>query len=44
MEIEFKKIYIIMYILLQINITISYKRNTTMIYTKMTNNDDVKQC
>ena len=44
MEIEFKKICIIMYILLQINITISYKRNTTMTYTKMTNNDDIKQC
>ena len=38
-----KKIRIIMYLLLQITITKSYKLNTKMIYTKMTNNDDIKQ-
>ena len=32
-----------MYLLLQITITKSYKLNTTMIYAKMTNNDDIKQ-
>ena len=32
-----------MYLLLQINITRSYKLNTTIIYTKITNNDDIKQ-
>ena len=38
-----KKIRIIMYLLLQITITKSYKLNTKIIYTKMTNNDDIKQ-
>ena len=32
-----------MYLLLQITITKSYKLNTTIIYRKMTNNDDTKQ-
>ena len=32
-----------MFLLLQINITKSYKLNTAIIYTKMTNNDDIKQ-
>ena len=32
-----------MYLLLQITITKSYKLNTTMIYIKITNNDDIKQ-
>ena len=32
-----------MYLLLQIAITKSYKLNTTITYTKMTNNDDIKQ-
>ena len=32
-----------MYLLLQITIKKSYKLNTTIIYTKMINNDDVKQ-
>ena len=32
-----------MYFLLQINITKSYKINITITYTKMTNNDDIKQ-
>ena len=32
-----------MYFLLQINITKGYKLNTTIIYTKITNNDDIKQ-
>ena len=40
---KINKICIIMYLLLQINITKSYKVNTTIIYTKMTNNDDSKQ-
>ena len=31
-----------MYFLLQINITKGYKLNTTIIYTKITN-DDIKQ-
>ena len=34
---------IIMYLLLQINITKSYKLNTTIVYTKMTNNDGIRQ-
>ena len=38
-----KKICIIMYLLLQITITKSYKLNAKIIYTKMTNNDDIKQ-
>ena len=38
-----KKICIIMYVLLQITITKSYELNTKTIYTKMTNNDDIKQ-
>ena len=32
-----------MYLLLQINITKSYKLNTTIIYIKMANNADVKK-
>ena len=32
-----------MYLLLQINITKTYKLSTTMMYTKMTHNDDIKQ-
>ena len=32
-----------MCLLLQINMTKSYKLNTTKIYNKMTNNDDIKQ-
>ena len=32
-----------MYLLLKITITKSYKLNTTIMYTKMTNNDDTKQ-
>ena len=32
-----------MYLLLQINITESYILNTAIIYTKMTNNDNVKK-
>ena len=39
-----KKIYIIMYLLLQITITTSYKLNITIIYTKITNNDDIIKC
>ena len=31
-----------MYLLLQINITKSYKIQTTIIYTKITSNDDIK--
>ena len=31
-----------MYLLLQTNIAKSYKLNTTIIYTEMTNNDDIK--
>ena len=31
------------YKLLQITITKSHKLNTTIIYTKVTNNDDIKQ-
>ena len=30
-----------MYLLLQITITKSYKLNTTIIYTKITNNDNI---
>ena len=37
------KICIIMYLLLKITITKSYKLNTKIMYTKMTNNDDTKQ-
>ena len=40
---KINKICIIMYLLLQINITKSYKLNTTIIYIKMANNDDVKK-
>ena len=36
------KVCIIIYLLLQITITEGYKLNTTIIYTKMTNNDDIK--
>ena len=32
-----------MYLLLQITITKSCKLNTAIMYTKMTNNDDIKQ-
>ena len=32
-----------MYLLLHITITKNYKLNTTIVYTKMTNNDDIKQ-
>ena len=32
-----------MYLLLQITIRKSYKLNTTIIYTKMTNNHDIRQ-
>ena len=32
-----------MYLSLQITIAKNYKLNTTIIYTKMTNNDDIKQ-
>ena len=32
-----------MYLLLKITITKSYKLNTKIMYTKMTNNDDTKQ-
>ena len=32
-----------MYLLLQITITKCYELNTTIIYTKTTNNDDIKQ-
>ena len=32
-----------MYLLLQITITQSYKLNTTIIYIKITNNDNIKQ-
>ena len=40
---KINKIYIITYLLLRITKTKSYKLNTTIIYTKMTNNDDIKQ-
>ena len=40
---KINKICIIMYLLLQINITKSFKLNTTIIYIKMANNDDVKK-
>ena len=40
---KINKICIIMYLLLQINITKTYKLSTTVMYTKMTNNDDIKQ-
>ena len=40
---KINKICIIMYLLLQINITKSYKLNTAIIYIKMANNDDVKK-
>ena len=40
---KINKICIIMYLLLQINITKSYKLNTTIMYIKMANNDDVKK-
>ena len=39
---KLNKICIIIYLLLQITVTKSYKLNTTIIYTKMTNNDDIK--
>ena len=42
-EKKINKICINMYLLLQITITKSYKLNTTIIYTKMTNYDDIKQ-
>ena len=32
-----------MYLFLQMNIKKIYKLNTTIIYIKMTNNDDIKQ-
>ena len=32
-----------MYLLLHITITKNYKLNTTIIYTKMTDNDDINQ-
>ena len=32
-----------MYLLIQITITKNYKINTTITYTKITNNDDIKQ-
>ena len=32
-----------MYLLLQITITKNYKLKTTIIYIKITNNDDIKQ-
>ena len=32
-----------MYLLLQITITKSYKLNDTIIYIKITNNDDIKE-
>ena len=39
---KFNKVCIIVYLLLQINIK-GYELNATIIYTKMTNNDDIKQ-
>ena len=42
-EKKINKICIIMYLLLKIAISKSYKLNTTIIYTKMTNNDDMRQ-
>ena len=42
MEKKINKICIIIYLLLQITVTKSYKLNTTIIYTKTTNNDDIK--
>ena len=40
MKKKFKKICIIMYLLLQVTLTKSYKLNTTIIFIKMTNNNE----
>ena len=43
MERKKNEICIIIYLLLQIIITKPYKLNTSTIYTKIINNDDIKQ-